>query len=103
MSSQVDRLFHALGDPTRRALIAHLVKGPLSVSDLANALDITKTAVGQHLMLLEGCSLAKSRKVGRVRVCNFEPKGLALLQDWVAFHRNEWNARLDRLERLLDE
>jgi DNA-binding transcriptional ArsR family regulator len=101
--SQVDLLFQALGDPTRRALIGQLVKGPRSVSDLARFLDVTKTAVGQHLTLLERCRLAQSRKVGRVRVCSFEPAGLAVLQDWVAYHRQEWDARLDRLGRLLEE
>ncbi len=63
----IDRLFHALGDPTRRAILDRLAQGPLSVSNLAGPLGITLTAVMQHLQILEECELAHTEKVGRVR------------------------------------
>lgn len=99
--SEADAIFQALGDPTRRALLAELVRKPASVSELARKLDITKTAVGQHLAMLERCSLARSRKTGRVRTCEFDPEGLRVIADWIDFHRAEWAGRLDRLGSIL--
>lgn len=99
----VDALFHALGDPSRRRMVGLLTKKPASVSELSAALAISKTAVGQHLEVLEEARLARSAKVGRVRTCQFDPTGLAGLQDWIDYHRQEWNERLDRLGDLLSE
>ena len=65
----IDHIFHALGDPTRRAMFERLSAGPLSVSHLAEPLDITLTAVGQHLQILEESGLVHTEKVGRVRTC----------------------------------
>ena len=98
-----DAVFNALGDPTRRAMIAALSFSPASVSELAAQLDITKTAVGQHLAILEGCHMASSAKVGRVRTCRVDPRGLRLASDWVEFHRRQWDDALDRLGDMLDE
>ena len=72
----IDRLFHALGDPTRRALLDILSKGPQSVSRLAEPLDITLTAVVQHLQILEESGIVRTEKIGRVRTCRIDPKGL---------------------------
>src|SRR5262249_30234132 len=69
-----DRLFNALGDPTRRAIVDKLVRGPSTVSRLAAPLEITITAVRQHLDVLEACGLVRTEKVGRVRTCSFETK-----------------------------
>lgn len=98
-----DALFHALGDPNRRRMVGLLAERPASVSELAASLAISKTAIGQHLAVLEKARLASSAKVGRVRTCQFDPAGLAALQRWIDFHRNEWNGRLDRLGDLLTD
>ena len=100
---QVDRVFHALGDPTRRAMIEKLSEGPVSVSKLAQPLDITLAAVVQHLQVLEKSGLVRTEKVGRVRTCSVEPKGLTVVERWIADRRSLWEARFDRLERLLAE
>src|SRR3974390_3452372 len=76
----IDRLFHALGDPTRRAMLDRLSAGPLSVSALAAPLGITLTAVAQHLQILEECGLAQTEKVGRVRTCRIGTAGFDALQ-----------------------
>src|SRR5260370_8160711 len=76
----MDRVFHALGDPTRRAIVEKLSEGPVSVSRLAKPLDITLAAVVQHLQVLEKSGLARTEKVGRVRTCRMEPKGLTAPQ-----------------------
>jgi DNA-binding transcriptional ArsR family regulator len=98
-----DALFHALGDPNRRRMVGLLAERPASVSELAALLAISKTAIGQHLSVLEKARLASSAKVGRVRTCQFDPAGLAALQHWIDYHRNEWNDRLDRLGDLLTD
>lgn len=101
--AQIDRLFHALGDPTRRALLDLLSRAPTSVSRLADALGITVTAVGQHLQILEDAALVKTEKVGRVRSCRIESAGFDRLEQWIRHHRTHWQRSFDRLHALLDE
>jgi DNA-binding transcriptional ArsR family regulator len=100
---KIDNLFHALGDPTRRAILGRLSRGPVSVSRLAEPLGITLTAVAQHLQILEQCELAQTEKLGRVRTCRIEPKGFSLLEQWIRDHRSHWELGLDRLGELLAE
>jgi DNA-binding transcriptional ArsR family regulator len=99
----IDRLFHALGDPTRRAMLDRLSQGPVSVSALAGPLGITLTAVAQHLQILEECGLARTEKLGRVRTCRIESGGFDALEQWISNHRTVWERRLDRLGALLEE
>ncbi len=99
----IDRLFHALGDPTRRAMLDRLALGPLSVSNMANPLGITLTAVMQHMQILEECGLAHTEKVGRVRTCRIASAGLDALDQWVRSHRTQLERQLDRLAELLAE
>lgn len=101
--ARADAIFFALGDTTRRNILSRLLRGPASISELAEHAAITKTAVGQHMSLLQDCSLASSEKRGRVRTCRFDPAGLRTLQDWIDYHREEWTGRLDRLGDILDE
>ena len=101
--TDIDRLFHALGDPTRRAMLDRLSAGPLSVSALAAPLGITLTAVAQHLQILEDCGLAQTEKLGRVRTCRIESAGFDTLEQWIRSHRTMWERRLDRLGDLLRE
>jgi DNA-binding transcriptional ArsR family regulator len=100
---QVDRVFHALGDPTRRAMIEKLSNGPITVSRLAKPLDITLAAVVQHLQILEKSGLVRSEKVGRVRTCRIEAKGFSVVERWIADRRSLWEARFDRLGTFLAE
>jgi DNA-binding transcriptional ArsR family regulator len=100
---QIDRLFHALGDPTRRAMLGILSRGPISVTRLAEPLGITLTAVGQHLQILEESELVRTEKVGRVRTCRIEPAGFTHLEKWIKDHRTHWELSLDRLGKFLAE
>jgi len=93
----VDRVFHALGDPTRRAILERLSDGPISVSKLARPLDITLAAVVQHLQVLERSGLVLTQKLGRVRTCRMEPRGLSIAERWIDERRSLWEKRLDRL------
>ena len=99
----IDRIFHALGDPTRRAIMEKLSAGAISVSQLAEPLDITLAAVVQHLQILEDSGLVQTEKVGRVRTCRIEPAGLSAAEQWIADRRSMWERRLDRLGDLLAE
>ena len=99
----IERLFHALGDPTRRAMLDRLSEGPQSVSALAAPLGITLTAVMQHLQILEKCGLAHTEKLGRVRTCRIESTGFDALEQWIRDHRTVWERKLDRLGALLED
>lgn len=99
----IGRLFHALGDPTRRAILDRVSERPMSVSALAEPLGITVTAVAQHLQVLEQVLLVQTEKQGRVRTCRIEPAGFSALEGWIKNHRTTWERRLDRLGAMLDE
>lgn len=93
----LDRLLHALADPSRRRMAERLVRGPASVSELAEPLAMSLPAVVQHLGVLEEVGLVSTQKVGRVRTCRLEPEGLRLAEAWFAAQRTSWEHRLDRL------
>jgi len=102
-SIDIDLLFHALGDPTRRAILARLVDGPTSVSRLAEPLGVTLTAVAQHLQILEQVRLVHTEKLGRVRTCRLESAGFRALEQWIRDHRTDWERKLDRLGKFLGD
>jgi DNA-binding transcriptional ArsR family regulator len=99
----VDRVFQALGDPTRRAIVDRLSRGPMSVSELAAPLDMTLAAVVQHVQILEESGLVGTEKLGRVRSCHLRSDGLQLAERWIAERRTAWEKRFDRLAALLDK
>lgn len=97
------QVFHALGDPTRRAIVERLSERPYSVSGLATPLKISLTAVAQHLQVLEKSGLTHTEKTGRVRTCRLNADGLSILEKWIQDRRSLWDRRLDRLGDLLAE
>jgi len=99
----IDQVLHALGDPTRRAILEKLSEGPLSVSRLATPFQMTLTAVVQHLQVLEESGLVHTEKLGRVRTCRIETGGFSVVEQWIADRRSRWERRLDRLGELLAE
>ncbi len=99
----LDRVFSALSDPTRRGMVARLVQGPASVSELAKPFSIALPTVVQHLKVLEESGLVSSTKTGRVRTCRLEQGRLDAAQAWLAEQRAFWNARLDRMEKIVME
>jgi DNA-binding transcriptional ArsR family regulator len=102
-NAAVDRVFHALGEPVRRALVERLSAGPTSVSDLAQPFDLTLAAIVQHLQILEESGVVRSEKVGRVRTCRLAPDGLRVAERWISERRALWERRFDRLGHLLEE
>lgn len=102
-AASIARIFHALGDPTRRAIVERLSAAPVSVSQLAEPLAITLAAVVQHLQILEGSGLVRTEKIGRVRTCRIEPKGFTAMEQWIQDRKTAWERRFDRLGDLLAE
>lgn len=100
---RLDRMFHALADPSRRAMVERLSRGPASVSELARPLPMSLAAVVQHLQVLEASGLVRSEKVGRVRTCRIEPSALRTAERWISERRTSWERRLDRLGDYLAE
>lgn len=100
--AQLDRMFQALADANRRALIAALSDGPASVSDLAAPLPISLPAVLQHLAVLEESGLVRSEKRGRVRTCMLNGDGVTLAETWLGDRRRLWERRLDALGDFLN-
>ena len=93
----LDRLFRALADPARRAMMERLSQGPAPVTELARPLPMSLPAAMQHLGVLEEAGLVRSRKIGRVRTCAIEPEALSQAEKWINQRRIEWERRLDRL------
>ena len=96
-SADLDRLFHALADPTRRAMVERLSRGPAAVSELAAPMPMSLPSAMQHLGVLEAAGLVRSAKAGRVRTCAIEPAALSLAEQWINARRAEWEQRFDRL------
>lgn len=99
--SHLDRMFHALADGNRRALIDHLMAGPASVSDLASPMAISLPAVMQHLAVLENSGIVRTEKAGRVRTCSLDPVALSQVEGWIGERRRMWESRLDSLGKFL--
>jgi DNA-binding transcriptional ArsR family regulator len=93
----LDRVFHALADPSRRSIVDRLSQGSASVSELARPLPMSLPAVLQHLQLLEHSGLVRTEKVGRVRTCTIEVAALQPAERWIHERRAGWERRLDRL------
>lgn len=101
-SRATDTAFGALADPTRRGILERLGRSDATISELADAFDMTLTGVKKHVQVLEGVGLVSSRKVGRVRECTLGPRRLDDEARWIAAHRRRLEERLNRLEDFLE-
>lgn len=99
----LDLAFQALSDPTRRAMVERLSRGPASVSELAAPFPMSMSAVAQHLKILEASGLVASEKTGRVRTCRVDARALSAAERWINDRRLSVERSLDRLGAFLDE
>ena len=99
----LDRIFRALADPTRRAILERLTRQEASVSELAQPLKMSLAAVVQHIQILEESGVIRTEKAGRVRTCRIAPHALSAAEHWISQRRGLWERRLDRLGELLSE
>ncbi|KZB62597.1 helix-turn-helix transcriptional regulator [Thalassospira sp. MCCC 1A02491] len=100
-NTSLDTIFHALADPTRRAVVQRLVKGPAPVTELAAPYDMALPSFMKHLNVLEQAGLITSSKQGRVRTCSFNPDKLEAAEKWFDEQRALWASRFDNLDTLL--
>ena len=103
MTTQLDRFFFAMSDPTRRAMVERLTGGPATVSELAAPHDIALPSFMRHLKMLEDTGIVQSVKKGRVRTCHIEPAPMIAAQGWLAWQRAVWEGRNDRLAALAEQ
>lgn len=97
-SQEIGRVFQALADPTRRAVVERLARGPASTTELASPFDMALPSFAQHLAMLEQCGLVRSQKEGRVRCFELAPEPLLRAESWMAEQQAIWNQRLDRMQ-----
>ena len=102
-SPDVCKVFHALGDPTRLAMLQQISKGEVAAGDLAKPRSISLTAALKHLQILDEAGLTETFKVGRERRCRLKLERLSEIERWVEETRRTWNFRLDQLEAFLLE
>ena len=108
-TNSIDRIFSALADPTRRAVLARLCLGPtgFSVSELATPFAMALPSFTQHLAVLEECGLVRSEKIGRTRMVGLRPDALREAEKWMVSQRQHWETRLNQfdsyLKSLVDE
>ena len=100
-AQQLDTVFHALGDATRRRMLHDLASGERSVGELAAPFDISLAAASKHIKALEKAGLVRREVRGRTHLCRLEPGPLASAHEWLSFYEGFWTGRLDILERLL--
>jgi DNA-binding transcriptional ArsR family regulator len=100
---QMDSIFHALGDATRRQMLRDLSRGEHTVSELAKPFAMSLAAASKHIKVLEGAGLIRREVKGRTHVCRLEPGPLASAHEWLSFYERFWSNRLDVLDRLLRE
>jgi DNA-binding transcriptional ArsR family regulator len=100
---QMDSIFHALGDATRRQMLRDLSRGEHTVSELAKPFAMSLAAASKHIKVLEGAGLIRREVKGRTHVCRLEPGPLASAHEWLGFYERFWSGRLDVLDRLLRE
>jgi DNA-binding transcriptional ArsR family regulator len=102
-TTQMNSIFHALGDGTRRRMLRDLASGERTVSELAKPFAMSLAAASKHIRVLEGAGLIQREVRGRTHVCRLEPGPLASAHEWLSFYERFWTSRLDILDRLLRE
>jgi DNA-binding transcriptional ArsR family regulator len=101
-TTQLNGIFQAIADPTRRAVLGRLVSGPASVSDLAKPFDMALPSFMQHIRFLEESGWIRTRKVGRVRICAIEDEPFTAVEQWLSEQRANWEGRTDRLQQFVE-
>lgn len=99
----LDAMFHALADPTRRAIVERVNQGPMSVSDLARPFALTLAAVLHHIKILESSGLIRTSKTGRTRQCEVNYSAIRTVEEWFRAQHRVWEGRLDRLGDIVGE
>ncbi len=100
-SQQLDQVFFALSDGTRRGILAQLTHGTSTIGELSRPYNISAPAISKHMRILENAGLIKREKSGRQHHCSLSTTNMKTAEDWINFHRNFWETRIDALEEML--
>lgn len=100
---ELDRIFHALSDSTRRSILRQVAKGEHTVTEIAEPYDLTLAAVSKHLKVLEAARLIDRRKDGSYQMISLNPEALKTAGEWLRYYQKFWTSRLDALKALLEE
>ena len=103
MTTRLDASFAALSDATRRGVLEQLGRGDASITDLAEKFHMTRTGMKKHVGVLEDAGLVSTKKIGRVRTCKLGPRRLAEETAWIESYRQLWAARLDELDKVIED
>lgn len=98
----LNTVFHALADPTRRAVIQQLTNGPASVTELAEPFKMALPSFMKHIGVLEEAGIIQSQKKGRVRTCEIKPKQLTTAENWINSQTTLWEGRLERIAKVAE-
>lgn len=102
-NARLNDVFFALADPTRRAIIGRLAEGPAKIGELGKPFDMSKPAISKHMKVLDRAGLIERSVVGREHRCSLKKQALQEAEDWLNFHREFWETRLDELDTLLTQ
>ena len=97
-SAELDRIFSALADPTRRAILRELTRHPATINEIAEPFPVSLNAVSKHVMVLERAGLLRREIKGRQHYCWIEPRPLREAGEWLEYYRQFWEQRMDALE-----
>ncbi|GAA5444454.1 HTH-type transcriptional regulator Rv2034 [Microbulbifer sp. NBRC 101763] len=98
----LNTVFQALADPTRRAVIQHLTSGPASITELAKPFEMALPSFMKHIGVLEDAGLIRSKKIGRVRTCEIKPKQLTAAETWINKQTAQWEGRMARMASFVE-
>jgi len=103
VDAELDAVFHALADSTRRNMLHHMSKGGSTVTELAKPFDMSLAAISKHLKVLERANLISRKKEGRIHHCYLNAEAMLSANEWLAHYDKFWNNKLDALESFLDQ
>ena len=102
-NGQLDQVFFALSDPTRRAIVSRLAEGSATVGELAKPFNVSAPAISRHMRVLESAGLLRRNVMGREHLCTLSTGALKTAEDWLNFHRDFWESRFDALEEMFKQ
>ena len=100
---QMDLVFRALADPTRRSILGHISRRPRTVTEIAESFDMSLNGVSKHLKVLEKSGLMVRHREGRQHFCRMDPRPLKKVDKFLHYHMKFWDRQLDALEKFLEE
>lgn len=103
VDENIEIIFEAMGDKSRRQIVYEIIQKSRTIKELATPLGMTITGASQHIKILENANIIITQKIGRERICEFNPKGFEMIESFAKFYGELWKSRFDSLKRLLEK